>query len=594
MTQQNNAIQLIQENAKLIPAENAITYRHEGVWETLTWQIFWEAICRTANGLVSLGLKENDNVCLFSQNSKDWIIFDIAVQAAGGVTIPIYATNSYDQAKYIINETDSNFILTGNAIQTEQSVALRNDIQRPVHIFASHKMENPPKYVYELEEWGKQFSGNFETKNCNPDKTATIIYTSGTTGIPKGVMLTHGNFSAVVKAHKMRFNIQHMHGIRSMAFLPLSHVYERAWTIFVLSLGGEVVALDNPKDVLQALKETRPTALCSVPRLYEKIYQSVTTTINHSSAIKKSLIGKALIVGKKYAEMKRTGEKIPGLLKLQHALFDKLVFKKVRSEFGGRLNFLPVGGAMLKKEISEFMHSIGMPVIVGYGLTETSATVTCYPEKNYTHGSVGKVLPGIEIKIGKDDEILVKSGGLMKGYYKNDEDTESFFTEDGFFRTGDCGRIDEDGNLYITDRIKDLMKTSNGKYIAPQPIEVSLVSSPEIAQAMIIADERPYVTSLIVPDFELLALNHPDFKVFHKLNEHEKSHFLNSDAIKERFQKIIDEIQKKHSPFERIKHFRLLPKEFTIESGELTPTLKIKRSVVLEKLKKVIDTMYNS
>ena len=283
---------------------------------------------------------------------------------------------------------------------------------------------------------------------------------------------------------------------------------------------------------------------------------------------------------------------MPLSLKLQHAFYEKIVFKKIKSEFGGRLNFLPVGGAMIKKEISEFMHAIGMPVIVGYGLTETSATVTCYPRENYEHGSVGSVLPGIEIKIGADDEILVKSDGVMKGYYNQPEETQKIFTEDGFLKTGDCGRIDENGNLFITDRIKDLMKTSNGKYIAPQPIEVSLLSSPEIAQAMIIADERPYVTSLIVPDFEILALAHPDFRTFQILSDQEKSNLLNSGAVKEKFQKIIDDIQKKHSPFEKIKHFRLLPKEFTIESGELTPTLKIKRSVVLARLKPVIDSMY--
>ena len=588
----DRAIKLIESNSKIIPSANAITYRDNGIWKTMSWKVFWNEVCQTANGLLSLGLQDNDNVCIFSQNSKDWIIFDIAVQITGGVTVPVYATNSYEQARYIVNETDCNFILTGSEEQTKHAIELRNEIQRPVHIFTSHKNEETIKYIYELTGWNKQFSDGFEFEAPGEEKVATIIYTSGTTGIPKGVMLTHSNFAAVVTAHKQRFNLQNMHGTRSMAFLPLSHVYERAWTIFVLSQGGEVVALDNPKDILTALKETKPTALCSVPRLYEKIYQSVNTTINQSSGIKKKLINKALLVGKQYAEKKRNRDTMPLSLKLQHAFYEKIVFKKIKSEFGGRLNFLPVGGAMIKKEISEFMHAIGMPVIVGYGLTETSATVTCYPRENYEHGSVGSVLPGIEIKIGADDEILVKSDGVMKGYYNQPEETQKIFTEDGFLKTGDCGRIDENGNLFITDRIKDLMKTSNGKYIAPQPIEVSLLSSPEIAQAMIIADERPYVTSLIVPDFEILALAHPDFRTFQILSDQEKSNLLNSGAVKEKFQKIIDDIQKKQSPFEKIKHFRLLPKEFTIESGELTPTLKIKRSVVLARLKPVIDSMY--
>ena len=590
---EKTAIELIEQNARLHPDATAITYREGEIWHSLSWETFWCEIARTANGLKSLGLKENDCACIYSQNSKDWIIFDLAVQIAGGIAVPIYATSTFDQAMFIIEETESNFLFCGSANQTTIVTSIRNEIQRPEYILTSHKSEEENHNIHELSAWNKKFSENFEFKTPDTEETATIIYTSGTTGTPKGVVLTHGNFSSVIKAHKLRFKLNNMHGTRSLAFLPLSHVFEREWSLFVLSQGGEVIVLDNPKDILETLKKQKPTALCAVPRLYEKIYQSINSTINNSGPLKKRILKSALSVGIQFSEKKRTGAKIPVTLKLKHDFFNRVAYKKIRTEFGDNLNFLPVGGAMIKKEISEFMEAIGMPIIVGYGLTETSATVTCYPEKNYVHGSAGKPLPDIEIKIGADDEILVKSNGVMKGYYKNPEETKNVFTNDGFFKTGDCGRIDEEGNLYITDRIKDLMKTSNGKYIAPQPIEISLLTSPEIVQAMIIADERPFVTSLIVPDLEILSKQHPNLESFQKLSEEEQHSLLNSEGIRERFQKIIEEIQKKHSPFEKIKRFKLLPKEFTIENGELTPTLKIKRSVVLAKLKPIIDAMYD-
>lgn len=581
---------LIYQNFTNRPAATAITFLENNRWQTISWQELGSRVCRTANGLKSIGVKKQDTVGIYSQNSEDWIIMDLATQLLGAISVPVYATDSFEQLKFITTQTKCDYILAGNEAQLEFVKKLRTETGRPLQIFTSFHTDEP--FTHQLSEWSKQFSANFIYIQPDAEDLFTIIYTSGTTGVAKGVMLTYGNFSSVVQSHKIRFHIDNMHDVRSMAFLPLSHVFERAWSNFVLSQGGEVIVLDNPKNVQVALQETKPTALCAVPRFYEKIYNTITTAIKNSSPLKKLLFSKALYVGKKYAEKKRKGEKIPSGLKLQFNIFDRFVFKKVKDNFGGKLSFLPVGGAMIEKEITEFMDAIGMPVIVGYGLTETSATVTCYPEKNYVHGSVGRVLSGTEIKIGENDEILVKSGIVMKGYYKNEEETRKVFTEDGYFRTGDCGRIDEKGNLFITDRIKDLMKTSNGKYIVPQPIEVSLQTSPEIAQAMVIADAKPFVTSLIVPDFETLAIDHPDFKTFHHLDDEAKNNLLNSAHIKEKFRMIIEEIQHKSSSFEKIRHFRLLPEAFTIENGELTPTLKIKRAVVLAKMKPIIDGMY--
>ena len=549
-------------------------------------------VCQTANGLHTLDVKKGDCVGVFSQNSKDWIIFDVAVQMLGAITIPIYATNNYDQTEYIIKQTEMQHILVGDTPQLEILKSAEKHLGKKLHIFTSHVIKDEAENITYFPDFIKHFATERKFIEITDEDLATILYTSGTTGIPKGVMLTHGGFKAVVAAHKEFFSFDNLYDMKSLAFLPLSHIFERSWTLFVLSQGGEVAILEDPKNILNTLKHVHPTAMCAVPRFYEKVYQTLVKKIEASSPTKQKLFKKALEVGAKVADKKRTGTKVPFGLQLQFSFFDKLVFRKIKNELGGNLSFLPCGGAMLKKEISEFFAAIGLPVIVGYGLTETTATVTALPPKNYVYGSVGKALPGVEIKIGADDEILVKYQGVMKGYYKNEEETAKVFTEDGYFRTGDAGRIDEEGNLYITDRIKDLMKTSNGKYIAPQSIEIPLQSNPYIAQAMVIAEGKPYVSAVIVPNFETLMEKYEEFKNYLSLNIEEKKKLLETPFIKETFEKVVNDIQKEFASFEKIKKFKLLPEEFTIERGEITPTLKIKRKIILEKFKALIEGMY--
>ena len=587
-----NLLQLLEENTKKFPQKTALSFRNGDEIEILTWKKFWAMVCQTANGLHTLDVKKGDCVGVFSQNSKDWIIFDIAVQMLGAITIPIYATNNYDQTEYIIKQTEMQHILVGDTPQLEILKSAEKHLGKKLHIFTSHIIKDEAENITYFPDFIKHFATERNLIEITDEDLATILYTSGTTGIPKGVMLTHGGFKAVVAAHKEFFSFDNLYDMKSLAFLPLSHIFERSWTLFVLSQGGEVAILEDPKNILNTLKHVHPTAMCAVPRFYEKVYQTLVKKIEASSPTKQKLFKKALEVGAKVADKKRTGAKVPFGLQLQFSFFDKLVFRKIKNELGGNLSFLPCGGAMLKKEISEFFAAIGLPVIVGYGLTETTATVTALPPKNYVYGSVGKALPGVEIKIGADDEILVKYQGVMKGYYKNEEETAKVFTEDGYFRTGDAGRIDEEGNLYITDRIKDLMKTSNGKYIAPQTIEIPLQSHPEILQAMVIAEGKPYVSAVIVPDFETLIEKYQEFKNYVSLTIEEKKKLLESPFIKEKFEKIVADIQKEFASYEKIKKFKLLPEEFTIEKGEITPTLKIKRRVVLEKLNSLIEGMY--
>jgi long-chain acyl-CoA synthetase len=587
-----NLLQLLEENKKKFPQKTALSFRNGDKIEILTWKKFWAMVCQTANGLHTLDVKKGDCVGVFSQNSKDWIIFDVAVQMLGAITIPIYATNNYDQTEYIIKQTEMQHILVGDTPQLEILKSAEKHLGKKLHIFTSHVIKDEAENITYFPDFIKHFATERNLIDITDEDLATILYTSGTTGIPKGVMLTHGGFKAVVAAHKEFFNFDNLYDMKSLAFLPLSHIFERSWTLFVLSQGGEVAILEDPKNILNTLKHVHPNAMCAVPRFYEKVYQTLVKKIEASSPTKQKLFKKALEVGAKVADKKRTGAKIPFGLQLQFSFFDKLVFRKIKNELGGNLSFLPCGGAMLKKEISEFFAAIGLPVIVGYGLTETTATVTALPPKNYVYGSVGKALPGVEIKIGADDEILVKYQGVMKGYYKNEEETAKVFTEDGYFRTGDAGRIDEEGNLYITDRIKDLMKTSNGKYIAPQSIEIPLQSNPYIAQAMVIAEGKPYVSAVIVPNFETLMEKYEEFKNYLSLNIEEKKKLLETPFIKETFEKVVNDIQKEFASFEKIKKFKLLPEEFTIERGEITPTLKIKRKIILEKFKALIEGMY--
>ena len=585
-------IQLLDKNAQNLPNKNAISYRDGENLIILTWKEFWNKVCQTANGLHTLDVKKGDCVGVFSQNSKDWVIFDVATQMLGAVTIPIYATNNYAQTEYIIKQTEMQHILVGDTPQLEILKSAETHLNKKLHIFTSHIIKDEAENITYFPDFIKHFSTERKIAEISDDDLATILYTSGTTGTPKGVMLSHGCFKDVISAHNQFFGFENLHTMKSLAFLPLSHIFERAWTLYVLSQGGEVAILEDPKNILSALKQVQPNAMCAVPRFYEKVYQTLVKKIDAASPTKQKLFKKALEVGARVADKKRTGASIPFGLNLQHKFFNALVFKKIKNELGGNLEFLPCGGAMLKKEISEFFAAIGLPVIVGYGLTETTATVTALPTKNYVYGSVGIPLPGVEIKIGAEDEILVKYGGVMKGYYKNEEETAKVFTEDGYFRTGDAGRIDENGNLYIVDRIKDLMKTSNGKYIAPQTIEIPLQSHPEILQAMVIAEGKPYVSAVIVPDFETLIEKYQEFKNYVSLTIEEKKKLLESPFIKEKFEKIVADIQKEFASYEKIKKFKLLPEEFTIEKGEITPTLKIKRRVVLEKLNSLIEGMY--
>lgn len=584
-----NYTQFLVENAQKFPQKPSLNYKKDHVWKNYNRTELKNLVAQTGHALQQSGVKPNDNVAIYADNIVEWILFDLAIVSIGAVSVPIYATNTASQAKYILDEAEIKVILTGNQAQYDNilSIYAESDYLETI-VTADEYIELKTEKSYHFNQWIEGHSTELNIEPRNADDLATLIYTSGTTGEPKGVMLTHGNFLKAFDSHMGFFKFENPENEHSLSFLPLSHVFERTWAIFMLHVGAQIYLSENPKLIADTLKEVKPTMMCSVPRLYQKIYAGVWNKINQESVLKQKIFRWALKIGTKVSELKRREEKISFPLSLSHKLAEKLVFSKIKAQMGGRLWFMPVGGASLSHEITQFFDALGIHLTIGYGLTETCATVTCFPFTKYQYGTVGKPLAGVSYKIGENNEILVKGNGVMKGYYKKPEATAEVFTEDGWFKTGDSGTMDTEGNLIIVDRIKDLMKTSNGKYITPQPIENLLTNDNYIQQAIVVGDNKPYVTALLVPDFEALKeMAHKLELQFNSLEE-----LINLQKIKDFYTERVNQLQKNLAGFEKIKNFRLLPAELTMELNEITPTLKIKRTIVLQKFALLIDEMY--
>jgi long-chain acyl-CoA synthetase len=584
-----NFTTFVETNAEKFLKKPALGFKKDIEWKEINWLLFRTIVYKTANALRENGIKENDKVAIYSENCAEWICLDLAVMALGAVTVPIYSTNNREQTEYILNDSEAKIILVGNQEQYDVAfeIVQNSEILEKIIVIKKSVWIKKEKSEY-LENFIKSASEKFEIVDKKSDDLATLIYTSGTTGVPKGVMLTHGNFQKCVDAHFDFFKFDNFVNEHSLAFLPLTHVFERSWTLLCLYGGAKVSFLENPKLIAHALTEVKPSLMCSVPRFYQKIYGGIQEMLNSSSASKKKIFNWAIKIGGEVAELKRNNKSIPLFLNLKNSVADAMVFSKIKKKLGGNLWFVASGGASISPEVTQFFDAMGIHITVGYGLTETTATLTAFPFKNYEHGSAGKPLGNTQIKIGENDEILAKGDGIMKGYYNKPEETAQVFTVDGWFRTGDAGEFDDKGNLIITDRIKDLMKTSNGKYIAPQPIENLLSNNNYIQQIMVIAEGKPFVSALVVPNFEFLQekikeLNIPftDWKSI-----------VEMPIIKDLYKEKIDEAQHTLSGVEKVKKFVLMPCEFEISSGEITPTLKIKRNIVIQKYQTLIEGMY--
>ncbi len=587
---------IIRENSIKYGSRVAIFYqKNDKSWTPITWTALWKSIENTAKALLACGIKPGDGVAIMSRNMPEWTIADYALQLVRAVSVPIFSSTSVAQSKYMLNETETVLIFVGEQEQYDIAKQLVTDVPSLVKLIAFDEVVKfdegiPSMYFSAFIESGKE--GDFDARlvsleaEAEKEDLCTILYTSGTSGEPKGVMLSVANFLYCLHIHDLRLTVSDKDV--SLCFLPLSHIFERGWTFNVLSTGMTNYYLRNPKEVVDVVKVVKPTIMCSVPRFFEKTYEGVNATIAKSSALKQKMFKWAIETGGKRLDYIWNNKAVPFGLSATYAIADKLVLSKGRAALGGNFRFMVCGGASLSIDIIHFFEQVGIHIKVGYGLTETTASVTCLLDDDINTNSVGKVMPKLEVKIGENNEIMVKGGTVFMGYYKKPQLTAEVF-KDGYFCTGDAGRLDEKGYLYLTDRIKDIIKTSSGKYIAPQKIESLLTGDKYIEQITIIGSERKYVTALVVP----AAAGFDHLMSEMGIADKPKEEQVKLKAVIAFYQQRIDALQKDLSPYEQVKKIVLLPAEFTIQTGELTPSLKIKRRVVAEQFKAEIESMYS-
>ncbi len=600
----NRFVKLIPEQRAKYGEREALRFRdyETQVWSSLTWNGFAEQIERAAGALFVNGVEEQGRVCLFTQNCPEILITHFAAFYNRAIPVPIYATSSKDEAAYIVNDSGATILFTGDQGQYDIARQIINDCPTLKFIVTLHpgvKRDKGDKTTLTWAEFlatgdklGKEVTDQIEKRKQAgiPEDIMYLIYTSGTTGVPKGVMLMHSNMNAAMDAHIERFDYIDDKTDISLSFLPFSHVFELGWTMVCLCTGIRVAINYNPKEIQRAVKEVQPNYMCSVPRFWEKVYTAINDNLAHAKPVVRMMVKQAIRVGKtrnmKYA---RVGKKAPAVIERQYQYFEKKVFKKLRGAIGvvdGKM--FPTAGAMLSDNITEFLHAVGINICIGYGLSETNASVSFFKPGEWTLGTIGMPISSIQVKIGDKNEILVKGPTVMKGYYNKPTETAEAIDADGWFHTGDCGEIAPTGELILTERLKDLFKTSNGKYIAPQVLETLLGQDKFIEQVTIIGDGRKYVSALIVPDFEELKAYADKKHIEHRSIED----LVNNPEIHKMMESRINDYQKDLASYEQIKRFVLLPKAFTMESGELTNTLKIKRAVINKRYRPLIDAMY--
>ena len=578
----------------------ALKYRdyETAQWIPVTWNEFSATVRRAARAMASLGIQEQENIGVFSQNKPECLYTDFAAFANRAVTIPLYATSSPAQAQYIISDAQVRYLFVGEQFQYDAAFSvfgLCQSLQQLV-IF-DRKVQKDPRdltsiYYDEFLKLGDEPSQEsvVEARTARAADTdlANILYTSGTTGEPKGVMLHHSNYREAFRIHDLRFPFLDEHDV-SMNFLPLTHIFEKAWTYFCIHRGVQVCINLRPQDIQTTIKEIRPTAMCSVPRFWEKVYAGVQERIAQEAGLRKRLLLDALKVGRAHnIDYVRLGQIPPVMLRMKYKFYEKTVYAILKKTIGiENGHFFPTAGAAVSDEICEFVHSVGINMVVGYGLTESTATVSCFENSGFEIGSVGSVMPDLEVKIGENSEILLRGKTITAGYYKKPDATAAAIDADGWFHTGDAGYL-KGNHLYLTERLKDLFKTSNGKYISPQALETRLGIDRYIDQIAIIADQRKFVSALIVPVYPLVEAYAKEKGIAYGSMEE----LLLHPKIQALFRARIDTLQQTFAHYEQVKHFTLLPHPFSMERGELTNTLKLRRAVVAQNYKELIDKMY--
>ena len=558
----------------------------EAGWDEVSWAQADERVRAYANGLLARGVRKGDNVALLARNSLDWALLDFALASIGAVGIPIYASSAPNDVQYLLAHSEAVGIVCEDAEQLAKVEAVSDELRSLQHVLTYHDLDG-------LAAHGEDFAAANPTAledaeaAIDQDDLFTIIYTSGTTGPPKGCMLSNRNYYEMATVVDRMEETYYREDDVMLLYLPLAHNYGRLMLLLGAHVGFTIAFLADPLRVAEALPQVRPTLLPSVPRIYEKVHSAVLARFDAATGARKRLIDWALPIGREVSRLESEGKTVPGGLRAKHRLADRLVFSKVREPFGGRLRMPGAGGAPLAKEIMEFFDAVGLRIAEGYGLTECTTACSANRPDRYRFGSVGQPLPGFEIRIADDGEIEIRSETVFQGYYKDPEATAAVLGQDGWLKTGDIGQIDEEGFLHITDRKKDILVTAGGKNVAPQNIENQLKTSKFISQALVVGDRKPYVAALITldePEITRWAAEHGI--------EGELGDLVQQEEVRELVQGIVDDVNRERSRYEQVKRFALLPRDFTMEHGEITPTLKLRRRAVVEHFQAEIEALY--
>ena len=591
---------LVHKQAEKYGERSALRYKDYDLnqWKSISWNQVSKYVHQASNALVELGIREEENIGIFSQNMPECLYADFGGHANRAVSVPLYATSSAAQAQYIIDDAQIRFLFVGEQYQYETAFSILGlcpTLEKLILFDPKIKKNERDTTSIYFDEFLRLGEGlphaaviAERTNRASFEDLANILYTSGTTGEPKGVMLHHSTYEEIIRIHDIRLTMMSDKDI-SMCFLPLTHVFERAWTYYCLHRGVEVCLNLRPAEIANTIKEVRPTLMCSVPRFWEKVYAGVNEKIASEKGLKQKLMLDAIKVGKKHnLDYIRLGKRPPFMLGLKYKFYQKTIYALLKKAIGlENGNFFPTAGAAVPNEICEFVHAVGINMIVGYGLTESCATVSCFVSPGFEIGSVGTIMSDVQVKIGENDEILLRGKTITKGYYKKAEATAEAIDKDGWFHTGDAGYLKGD-QLFLTERIKDLFKTSNGKYISPQALETKLSVDRYIDQIAIIADQRKFVSALIIPQYELLKQFADENGVQYASMEELLAHPRITGMMQDR----IDTLQQQFAHYEQVKRFTLLPEPFSMARGELTNTLKIKRSALNKNYAEIIDKMY--
>lgn len=591
---------LIHDLANKYGDKTALTFKKFGSdkWQSVSWNQFSLRVKQVSNALLNIGAKPHDKIAVFSQNCVHYLYTDFGAYGIKVCSIPFYATSSEQQIQYMINDGQVRFLFVGEQDQYDKAhrvFALCPSLERIIIFDSSVRIStHDPAALYfkDFIKLGENLPRQTEVEalyqSASMDDMANILYTSGTTGDSKGVMLTYGQYDAALRANDEVVPVSEKD--RVINFLPFTHIFERGWAYLCLSEGAQLFINTYPHEIQESMRQVHPTCMCSVPRFWEKVYIAVKAKMDEAGSVQKKLFYHALAVGRKRnIEYIANGKRPPLTLELEYKIINKTILSMVRKQLGlEHPNIFPTAGAYVSPEVEEFVLSIGIGMVVGYGLTESLATVSCvHLDKKFTIGSVGRPISSIQIKIGEDNEILLKGPTITKGYYHRDTTNAKVFDEEGFFRTGDAGYM-KDGELFLTERIKDLFKTSNGKYIAPQQVEALLLVDKFIDQVAVIADQRKFVSALIVPEFRLVE----EWAREHHIAFSSREDLCANEQVKKMLQERVNTLQQQLAYYEQIKRITLLPHHFSMESGELTNTLKIRRPIINKNYQAEIDKMY--